>query len=76
MDYATFTQHFREDQEIGRDIIGENLIIFRDNGTEVGVWRENRRTTVGQGEILSEPNTYLARLWCDQVARCKSSRLT
>jgi hypothetical protein len=71
MDYSTFTQHFREDPEIGRDNVGDELIIFRDNGKQVGVWRKNRRTGLGQGEILSEPNAYLARVWCDQIARGK-----
>ena len=60
MDYGTFTKRFREEQEIGRDITDTELAVFRDNGAEVGVWRENRGTTEGKGGILSPDN---ARRW-------------
>ena len=66
MDYGTFTRRFREEQEIGRDITNHELAVYRDNGAEVGVWREDRRTTQGNGEVLSPDDTHMARYWFAQ----------
>ncbi len=63
MDYGSFTKRFREDQEIGRDITDTEVAVYRDNGTEVGVWRKNRATTIGKGEVLVPDATHMARYW-------------
>ena len=63
MDYGAFVRRFREDQEIGRDLTDDELVVYCDNGTDVGAWRVNRRTTCGRGEILSPDNAEMARCW-------------
>ena len=63
MDYLEFTRRFREDQEIGRDITDTHLNVLFDNSSAVGVWREDRRTTRGTGEVLDPDNSAMARYW-------------
>lgn len=65
MDYAAFTECFPESTEIGRDSSGDFYhLIFRDNGTSVGCWYEDKRTTSGNGEILSDEDAAACRDWC------------
>jgi hypothetical protein len=64
MNFADFVRRFPEHKEIGRDLTDSELRIFFDNGEEVGAWRENRRTTVGAGEVLGEADAEMARHWC------------
>jgi hypothetical protein len=64
MDYGEFTRRFREDREIGRDVTDTHLLVFRDNGSEVGLWRQDRATTQGTGEVLSPRDADMARHWC------------
>ena len=52
MQYPAFVARFPEHSEIGRDITDDRVAVYRDNGHEVGVWRVNRRTTLGTGEVL------------------------
>ena len=63
MDYGSFSKRFREEQEIGRDNTDAELAIYRDNGNDVGVWREDRGTTIGKGEVLAPDARYMARYW-------------
>jgi len=58
-----FFKRFSDSQEIGREISDSHLSVFYDNGREVGCWREERRTTIGKGEALSEKDAELARYW-------------
>ena len=69
-----FLKHFSDAQEIGRDITTSHLSVFYDNGREVGCWREERRTTIGKGEIVTGENADIARHWFKQVARGRQGR--
>lgn len=51
--YRDFVVRFPADSEIGRDVTEGEVAVYWDNGRDVGVWRVNRRTTVGEGEVLS-----------------------
>ena len=63
MDFTEFVRQFNEQQEIGRDLTDDELSIFFDNGDEVGLWREDRRTTIGHGEVLGIQAAEMARFW-------------
>jgi hypothetical protein len=63
MHYPEFARRFCDHQEIGRDITDTHLLVFYDNGREVGLWRENRRSTEGTGEVLSPGDAEMARFW-------------
>jgi hypothetical protein len=63
VNYTDFVRRFPENKEIGRDINDEEVVVYCDNGTEVGTWRQNRRTTEGRGEVLSHDNADMARYW-------------
>lgn len=69
MDYREFTRRFRDDQEIGRGMTDEELIVYCDNGFEVGAWRVNCRTTKGRGEILHPDLADIARCWFGSNSR-------
>jgi hypothetical protein len=60
---AEFARRFRDHQEIGREVTDTHLLVFYDNGQEVGLWRENRRTTQGAGQVLSPSDAEMARFW-------------
>jgi len=64
---ADFFKRFADHHEIGRDITDAELSVFYDNGRDVGLWREQRSTTIGQGEVLSEQDADAARYWCKLV---------
>ncbi len=74
MDGPAFFKRFAERQEIGRDITDTQVSVFYDNGSEVGCWREDRRSTVGQGDILIGDDADMARHWYKQVARERQGR--
>jgi hypothetical protein len=63
MHYPEFARRFRDHQEIGRDRTETHLLVFYDNGQEVGLWREDRRTTEGTGEVLGLEDAEMARYW-------------
>jgi hypothetical protein len=63
VNYTEFVQRFPEDKEIGRDITDAELAVYCDNGTDVGIWRQDRRTTCGKGEVLSHADAEMARHW-------------
>lgn len=69
MHAGEFFKRFAEHQEIGRDLTDTHLSVFYDNGGEVGLWRMERSTTIGQGEVLGEEDAGNARHWCKQSAR-------
>jgi len=69
-----FFKRFSDSQEIGRDITDSRLSVFYDNGREVGCWREDRRTTIGKGEVLSEKDAELARYWFQEEYGHQSGR--
>ena len=60
---AEFARRFRDHQEIGREVTDTHLLVFYDNGKEVGLWLENRRTTQAAGEVLSPSDAEAARHW-------------
>ena len=60
---AEFARRFRDYQEIGREVTDTHLLVFYDDGKEVGLWRENRRTTQGTGYILAPQDAEMARYW-------------
>ncbi len=63
MNFTEFAERFSEHQEIGRDLTDDQLSIFFDNGQDVGLWREDRRTTIGHGEVLGTQAAAMARHW-------------
>ena len=69
-----FFNRFSDAQEIGRDITDSHVSVFYDNGRQVGCWREERRTTIGKGEIVTGENADIARHWFKQVARGRQGR--
>jgi len=74
MEGREFFKRFTHDQEIGRDITDSHLSVFYDNGQEVGCWREDRRSTVGQGQVLGEEDADNARHWCKRTADVRQGR--
>jgi hypothetical protein len=68
MDHGEFSKLFGPDQEIGRATTDAQLSVYFDNGAAIGVWRHDRATTHGRGEILSKEEARLARSW---FSRCK-----
>jgi hypothetical protein len=68
MSWAEFAKRFHHGQEIGRDVTGEELRVFYDDGERVGCVRQNRRTTTSTLEILSDEDAACAREWCRRVA--------
>jgi hypothetical protein len=63
MQSGDFFKRFTHDQEIGRDITDSHVSVFYDNGRDVGMWREERTTTVGAGSVLSPDDAAMARYW-------------
>ena len=63
MHYAEFARRFRDHQEIGREVTDTHLLVFYDDGREVGLWREDRRTTQGMGQVLGSQDAEMARYW-------------
>jgi hypothetical protein len=61
--YPEFARRFRDHQEIGRELTDTHLLVFYDNGKDVGLWSEDRRTTQGTGEVLDEEDADMARYW-------------
>lgn len=61
MKWTEYVLKFPESTEIGRSMTGNELELYHDNGKNVGCWRENRRTGLGEGEILSTDNAFIAR---------------
>jgi len=60
---AEFFGRFVHEQEIGRDITETHVSVFYDNGKEVGLWREDRRSTIGAGSVLGTEDAEMARHW-------------
>jgi hypothetical protein len=60
---AEFFERFAHEQEIGRDIAETHVSVFYDNGKEVGLWREDRRSTIGAGSVLGTEDAEMARHW-------------
>ena len=71
---AEFFKRFAHRQEIGRDVTDDHVSVFYDNGVEVGLWREERRTTVGAGSVLSPRDAEMARHWYGENARKERER--
>lgn len=63
MNIAEFNARFPFHTRIGTDVQPEHVKYFHDNGTEVGVWNYDRRTTCGSGEILFPDDAAMARHW-------------
>jgi hypothetical protein len=63
MNYTAFSTRFPEGTEIGHDLTDTESVTYFDNGREVGAWRVDRGSTVGQGEVLSHENSWIARAY-------------
>ena len=63
MRYAEFARRFRDHQEMGREVTENHLLVFYDNGKDVGVWREDGQTTLGSGVVLDREDADLSRYW-------------
>jgi hypothetical protein len=63
MDSTDFFKRFADHQEVGRDVNDSHLSVFYDNGSEVGLWHEDRATTIGTGSVLSQGDADIARQW-------------
>lgn len=61
MDKKQFLERFSNAAEIDRDKTDAELVVFYDDSKDVGAWRENRRTTTGEGEILGHDDAATAR---------------
>ncbi len=66
MDSPAFNARFPESSEIGREVTDAHIEIYCDSGKEVGLWRIDRRTTQGKGEILGPEDADIARQWYAQ----------
>lgn len=71
MTYAEFTARFPENTEIGRAVTPKEIVVYRDNGQEVGVWWINRRTTTGEGEVLDAEKADEARAYIKRRGRAR-----
>lgn len=58
---------------IGRDDRrdDEQIWYFHDNGNEVGIWKYNRRTTCGVGEIIWGEDAEMARAYYRAESRTR-----
>jgi hypothetical protein len=65
--YPQFSALFPEGSEIGRELTDDELLIYHDNGAECGIWRHDRRSTVGRGEILDQDKSACCRAWCKRL---------
>lgn len=74
MNHAAFVARFPEASFIGEDITENEARYFFDNGTDIGVWRQDRRTTCGQGEILDPDTSHIARHYYREKARITRTR--
>jgi hypothetical protein len=63
MQWNEFFERFTEDQAIGRDLTENHLLVFYDNESHVGVWRHERRSTEGSGEVLGAEDAARVRAW-------------
>jgi hypothetical protein len=66
---ADFARRFRDHQEIGREVADTHVLVFYDDGKDVGLWREDRRTTYGTGYILAPQDAEMARFWYRNAVR-------
>ena len=66
MQDSEFRHRFNENHEIGRDVTDAYLLVFYDNGSEIGLWRQHRATTQGTGRVLSLDEAVMARYWYGQ----------
>ena len=74
MQSGEFFKRFADHQEIGRDITDAHLSVFYDNGREVGLWREERATTIGAGSVLAPQDAAMARYWFSQAGQSERAR--
>ncbi len=73
MHSGEFFARFADRHEIGRDVTDTHLSVFYDNGAEVGLWREERATTIGAGSVLAPPDAEMARAWFARNAPARTS---
>jgi hypothetical protein len=74
MDGPEFFKRFAGRHEIGRDITDAELSVFYDDGTEVGLWRHSRGTTIGTGSVLGPDDAEMARYWFRNIAEKNGRR--
>ncbi len=63
MQSDTFFKRFADHQEIGRNLTDTHLSVFYDNGSDVGLWHEERASTLGTGSVLLSDDAEMARYW-------------
>jgi len=56
-----FPERLTKADEIGRDNTDAKLAVFYDHSKDVRAWRENGRTTIGEGEILGNDDAATPR---------------
>ena len=61
MNWLKFRATFPESGLFGYDLNDDEAVSYFWNGTDVGCWRVDRRTTIGRGDILSAENAEIAR---------------
>ena len=61
MNAVAFNALFPQSSIIGQFIQEETATYFYDNGTSVGMWIVDRRTTCGHGEFVDSENAEIAR---------------
>lgn len=70
MDVQAFHCHFEAAEELGRFIMDSCILIFRDNGRQVGVLRENLFGP-NTAEVLCHEEAMSARMWwMNQECKC------
>ena len=71
MQDGEFRRRFHDTQEIGRDVTDTHLLVFYDNGSEIGLWRQHRASTQGTGRVLRLDEAVMARYWYCQGGRSR-----
>lgn len=79
LSWPEFLAIFPESSKIGQEPTEpHHWVSYFDNGKDVGIWTENRRTTMGEGEgeILDEENAAACRAHCERLAQEKGLEQT
>jgi len=66
MQSGEFKRRFDKAHEIARDATETYLLIFYDNGSELGLWRQHHATAQNAGEVLCLDDAATARYWYSQ----------
>jgi len=61
MNFVEFSGWFSQRHEIGREVTTRHFVIYYDNGMDVGIWREDRWSAFGSGEVLCAEDVEIVR---------------